>query len=930
MMRKVYITLYFLLIFDLSTFGQVFPGGVNTNMTLWLKANTQQVGKITTVAPTNAVSSWENETNNYSVNQATAARRPIFNDNPTGGVNEYFNFNPFIQFNAGNNTNLGGASTPDLLGSNGTIFIVTNNNGQVYGSGNLGPSGLTYSSSSSIRYQLKPLGRIQTGNNFLGYTSDFNGGPPVNFPPTSCVQLTSRGVGTPFHARRNGYQFTQNNSGLALYFPSVGLGLSIGSNSGNSEYSSAAVAEVIFYNSNLNNTDVNKVESYLALKYGITLSQQVTATDYTASDGTVFWSGAANTGYGNNITGIGRDDNSQLNQKQSISVNSSKLVYIFNDSLSAPFPTMNQLNSSNFTDDKLFLVYGDNNLSTDLGVCINNGKMKRMNRIWKVQKTGSIQQVTLAIQQTQVNANIKLLLVSTDPTFPQANTTSYALNNSNNYLYKNLNLNNGDYFTFASDSLEVELNIVGAGCQSFFGSVSTTVTGGIAPYTFQWNTNPIQTTASINNLLPGNYDLTITHGSSPACQVVFPAAISSIGPMPLVNAVPIAPVCIGESVTISANSSISGGQFLWQPGNINSQQFTISPTTSTHYVVTVTNNGCTSIPDTVNVAVSPTPAILQTLGTTICEGQIATLTALADSANATFEWQPGSISGNQIQVIPTQTTQYTVTASLNNCKSSPEIVVVTVNPIPEIIGLNDTSVCDNQLLILNAQSDLPNTNFLWQPTGTIGSQLIITSPENQTYSIIGEAEGCVSAPYSLTVNVNPIPFLTEFTQDLEFCLSQSVTLSAGTNIQNSNFYWLPINETGSTITFNPTQSTTVIVIAEANGCYAEPDTVQLTAIDYCPCVFEVPNVFTPNGDNLNDVFEVIYREGCLYDSYSLEVYNRWGKNIWSAQSPVEKWNGLNNNELSPEGTYYWVLQYSFFETTGSKTKKISGFVSLMK
>jgi hypothetical protein len=97
-----------------------------------------------------------------------------------------------------------------------------------------------------------------------------------------------------------------------------------------SDFFNGRIAEVLVYKANLVDADRNKVESYLALKYGMTLNQ-TTAQDYTASNGTTeMWDKdqASAVTYDNNIAGIGRDDLSGLNQTKSKSVNATAITSI--------------------------------------------------------------------------------------------------------------------------------------------------------------------------------------------------------------------------------------------------------------------------------------------------------------------------------------------------------------------------------------------------------------------------------------------------------------------------------------------------------------------------------------------------------------------------------------------------------------------------
>lgn len=78
------------------------------------------------------------------------------------------------------------------------------------------------------------------------------------------------------------------------------------------------MSEVLVYGSALTTGERNRINTYLAVKYGITTA---TGTDYVDTTGSVIWNATTNSGYYNNITFIGRDDAEALNHKQSKSQN---------------------------------------------------------------------------------------------------------------------------------------------------------------------------------------------------------------------------------------------------------------------------------------------------------------------------------------------------------------------------------------------------------------------------------------------------------------------------------------------------------------------------------------------------------------------------------------------------------------------------------
>ncbi len=70
----------------------------------------------------------------------------------------------------------------------------------------------------------------------------------------------------------------------------------------------------------------------------------------------------------------------------------------------------------------------------------------------------------------------------------------------------------------------------------------------------------------------------------------------------------------------------------------------------------------------------------------------------------------------------------------------------------------------------------------------------------------------------------------------------------------------------------------------------------------------VPNVFSPNNDQKNDVFQV---GGLALEEFSMEVYNRWGQLMFSSLNPATGWNGgLNNSpDKAPDGTYFYIISF---------------------
>ncbi len=191
------------------------------------------------------------------------------------------------------------------------------------------------------------------------------------------------------------------------------------------------VAEVISYASRVLDANRPKIESYLAIKYGITLGVNGTSKNYLDSGGNIIWNISNNAGFNYNIAGIGKDVASDLYQKQSKSSNDINEVTIGLGVIAAT----NNANINEFKKDRDFLVWGsDNGAYTASGsntTTINSGlttSTTRINKKWKIVETktdidGDVENVFVGIPVTAFSAFPKLaneeyaLIVSDNPLF---------------------------------------------------------------------------------------------------------------------------------------------------------------------------------------------------------------------------------------------------------------------------------------------------------------------------------------------------------------------------------------------------------------------------------------------------------------------------------------------------------------------------------
>jgi len=196
-------------------------------------------------------------------------------------------------------------------------------------------------------------------------------------------------------------------------------------------------------------------------------------------------------------------------------------------------------------------------------------------------------------------------------------------------------------------------------------------------------------------------------------------------------------------------------------------------------------------------------------------------------------------------------------------------------------------------------------NYVWNFGD--GTQSILTTPSH-TYSSAGNYSVSLVAIDSvkcniadtayLTIKVVPVP-IVNLGADQKICEGQNVTLDAGN--AGASFLW----STGATSqTINLTDSGTYWVKVTNTPCFSS-DTVSIHITK--EIIYKIPNVFTPNGDLINDIFKV--ETASEISEFEGTVFNRWGKKVFEWTDPAQGWDGKIKNAQAAEGVYYYIVTF---------------------
>jgi hypothetical protein len=170
-----------------------------------------------------------------------------------------------------------------------------------------------------------------------------------------------------------------------------------------SQLSNVIVGEYIQYNADKTGPDINRIESYLAIKYGLTLGAS-TAINYVNSAGTTIWTGEVT--YQNNVFGIGRDDTSELKQRISKAAGTTYVTLSTDNNFIATSTSHTAIFGNN-----QFLLIGNNGASatSQITTGINAIYKSRVSRTWKVANTGLTQTVNLKFTNVTPSVDMNIM-----------------------------------------------------------------------------------------------------------------------------------------------------------------------------------------------------------------------------------------------------------------------------------------------------------------------------------------------------------------------------------------------------------------------------------------------------------------------------------------------------------------------------------------
>lgn len=374
-------------------------------------------------------------------------------------------------------------------------------------------------------------------------------------------------------------------------------------------------------------------------------------------------------------------------------------------------------------------------------------------------------------------------------------------------------------------------------------------------------------------------------------------------------------VCPHDTSVLIINASGGNVIYKWNNG-ASTSSIKVTDTANTTYT-SIVYGKCDSVVNSITVIVIPFPKPMITGYNLKCKGMKDTLTV---SGGTSYLWSNGSTSSAYFTGdVNADSTLFVKTENIIGCSVEDSITIAVKKP--PVVSTSFTKACTGDTIKITAYASGNGPfSYSWSPTADSNNTINVIADSATTYTV-NVSNGCTTSATVLAAPENPVLYACCDTVILN---GESVSLMAKGFL---HYLWNPATglncDTCSNAIATPSVTTTYTITAnDSTGCIVIKE---ITVTVEPPCSsFIVPDVFTPNGDGINDFFEIKAENT---SQYSIIIYDRWGREVFKSSNPTLYWDGKTENGANAaDGVYYYILTTT---CEGNKDTK-KGFVEIIR
>lgn len=495
---------------------------------------------------------------------------------------------------------------------------------------------------------------------------------------------------------------------------------------------------------------------------------------------------------------------------------------------------------------------------------------------------------------------------------------------------------------------------------SCFGSEDGTIqiqsTGALGAVEYSFN-GGLSFTASPDTIGVGSGTYTVISKDNLGCEFTSDVTITD-PPAVLLSAGPTPDTTVCENGTATLYATASNGvtfDYHWNhTTDLNSIQF-INPISDSTVTVYAENElGCISETLPITVLLHDPITLTITTNDTVCPGYDAshTVEAIGGFQGYNYEWTANGVTYNEtlevINVNPIEQTTYCVTVT-DVCESTPRNICtdVIMREVPTPIFTTDTTegcvpaAIDFTNLTTYNLAETQTDSLRWLVDGVIYDSYDFTHNfENAgDYDVQLEVYTQYGCHNEITANeyisIHSIPEATFYViSNPTTIFNTEVDMINNTQGDNNTYQWyftsgIPATSTldAPTVLYPEGIAADYPVMLTVTNEFNCVDTTYDIVHVISDVIIYAPNAFTPDGDQINNVWRV-YIDGIDPMDYHLLLFNRWGEVVWESYDPEGSWNGVYAGQNVQDGTYVWRVVTK--DASTDKKYEFRGTVSVLK